>query len=144
MKIISHRGNIEGRKPECENNPSYIDRAISEGFDVEVDIWFIGDEFFLGHDAATYHIDPAWILARASSLWCHAKNFEAMEKLLLMNDVNCFWHEHDKMTLTSFGIPWLYPENYVRNGITVEFDEPKNIPDVLGICTDYPSLWRCA
>ena len=51
-KIISHRGNLIGVKPECENNPTYIDQAIAEGFDVEIDVWFIDGEFFLGHDSA--------------------------------------------------------------------------------------------
>jgi hypothetical protein len=142
MKIISHRGNLVGRKHDCENNPTYIDQAIMEGFDVEIDVWFVDGEFFLGHDSATYHVEKSWILTRAASLWCHAKNIEAMEQLLLMDYVICFWHETDKMTLTSSGILWMYPGNYNHKSITVELGEPKNIPDVFGICTDYPTLWR--
>jgi hypothetical protein len=141
-KIISHRGNLIGVKPECENNPTYIDQAIAEGFDVEIDVWFIDGEFFLGHDSATYHIESSWIVSRSVSLWCHAKNIEALEQLLLIDGVNCFWHETDKTTITSNGILWMYPGNYSRLGVTVEFDKPKNIPDVFGICTDYPSLWK--
>jgi hypothetical protein len=142
MKIISHRGNLDGRKPECENNPTYIQQALDLGFDVEIDVWFVDGEFFLGHDSAIYHVESSWILGRAASLWCHAKNIEAMEQLLLMDDVICFWHETDKMTLTSSGILWMYPGNYNHKAITVELDEPKNIPKVWGICTDYPSLWK--
>mgnify|MGYP002507784111 CR=1 FL=1 len=133
-KIISHRGNLIGVKPECENNPTYIDQAIAEGFDVEIDVWFIDGEFFLGHDSATYHIESSWIVSRSVSLWCHAKNIEALEQLLLIDGVNCFWHETDKTTITSNGILWMYPGNYSRLGVTVEFDKPKNIPDVFGIC----------
>jgi hypothetical protein len=142
MKIISHRGNLYGRKPECENNPTYIQQALDLGFDVEIDVWFVDGEFFLGHDSAIYHVESSWILGRAASLWCHAKNIEAMEQLLLMDDVICFWHETDKMTLTSSGILWMYPGNYNHKAITVELDEPKNIPKIWGICTDYPSLWK--
>ena len=35
MILISHRGNIDGRNPDMENNPSYIMRAVRENFDVE-------------------------------------------------------------------------------------------------------------
>jgi hypothetical protein len=141
MKIISHRGNLNGPNPDCENNPTYIDQAITEGFDVEIDVWFIDEEFFLGHDRPTYHVDVSWILIRSASLWCHAKNIEAMEKMLLLDNVNCFWHETDKMTLTSIGIPWCYPNTYMDKGITVEYDY-RSIPNVYGICTDYCLKWR--
>ena len=50
MKLISHRGNINGKHEGFENNPNYIDTAIEQGYDVEVDIWFISETFFLGHD----------------------------------------------------------------------------------------------
>ena len=43
MKIISHRGNINGIIPEKENRPSYIDSAIGCGYEVEVDIRYIKD-----------------------------------------------------------------------------------------------------
>ena len=40
MKLIAHRGNIDGAKPLDENNPEYIDTAISKGYDVEVDVYY--------------------------------------------------------------------------------------------------------
>jgi len=141
MKIISHRGNLDGRMPDCENNPLYIEEAIARGFDVEVDVWFVDGEFFLGHDAPTYLVDRSWITSR-TSLWCHVKNTEAMEKLLLWGDVNCFWHQTDKMTLTSNGTPWMYPGNYSSLGVTVELGKHSKIPNVWGVCTDHPLLWR--
>jgi len=49
--LISHRGNIDG-KTLLENQPSYIDDAIDLGYDVEIDIWYIGDKLYLGHDLA--------------------------------------------------------------------------------------------
>ncbi len=38
MKIISHRGNLEGRIETKENNPDYIKKAL-QFFDVEIDLW---------------------------------------------------------------------------------------------------------
>ena len=50
MRLISHRGNINGRIRELENLPDYIDAAINLGYDVEVDLWLEGEKFYLGHD----------------------------------------------------------------------------------------------
>lgn len=47
MILISHRGNLYGENFLDENNPSYIDVAISKGYDVEVDVWCIKENIFL-------------------------------------------------------------------------------------------------
>jgi hypothetical protein len=39
MKIISHRGNLNGSSTDIENHPTYIQAAINAGYDVEVDAW---------------------------------------------------------------------------------------------------------
>ena len=54
MKLISHRGNLEGPNPERENHPDYIYEAIQAGYDVEIDIWFVDGKFKLGHDEPQY------------------------------------------------------------------------------------------
>lgn len=141
MKIISHRGNLDGRKPECENNPTYIQQALDLGFDVEVDVWYVDGQFFLGHDAPTYLVDPWWF--HGKSLWCHAKNKEALEEMIVADGITCFWHETDRMALTSNGFPWMYPGNYSRLGVTVWLGTPEEtIPYMWGVCTDYPREWR--
>ena len=50
MYLISHRGNINGIEKNNENNPDYINQAISSGYDVEVDVRYESGQFFLGHD----------------------------------------------------------------------------------------------
>ena len=50
MIYISHRGNIDGKKPHLENSQSYIDEAIELGYDVEVDLWHVDGNFFLGYE----------------------------------------------------------------------------------------------
>jgi hypothetical protein len=74
MILISHRGNIDGKKPHFENSPSYIDEAIELGYDVEVDLWLVNDKFYLGHDEPQYEIDFKWIEDRDDRLWVHCKN----------------------------------------------------------------------
>jgi hypothetical protein len=142
MIIISHRGNIDGSKPECENNPTYIQQALDQGFDVEVDVWYVDGKFFLGHDAPTYLVEPSWFQGKA--LWCHAKNREALEEMIVSSyGITCFWHETDKMTLTSDGFLWMYPGNHSRLGITVWLGKPEgDIPQMRGVCTDYAKEWR--
>jgi len=50
MKIIAHRGNLTGPNPLRENSIDYIEEAISEGFDVEIDLWVEDNQCHLGHD----------------------------------------------------------------------------------------------
>jgi len=144
MKIVSHRGNLNGRNPERENHPSYIQAAIDAGYDVEVDVWYVDTQFYLGHDHPQYSVPLSWLKERISMLWCHAKNDDALANMLECG-IHCFWHEADKFTLTSKGVPWCYPKNYIRGGITVVFDDAVNgfLPtDIFGVCTDNPINWR--
>jgi glycerophosphoryl diester phosphodiesterase len=46
MLLISHRGNISGPQPKLENTVAYIEQAINQGFDVEIDVWFQDGKFF--------------------------------------------------------------------------------------------------
>jgi len=141
MKIISHRGNINGKNISKENSPDYIDDAIKKGFEVEIDLWYLNKKFLLGHDFPQYEIDEDWLKQRP--LWGHAKNKEALEKMLELN-IHCFWHENDKMTITSRGVLWCYPGNYSKCGITVDLNTEVQIitEPFMGICTDIPELWK--
>ena len=42
------------------------------------------------------------------------------------------------MTVTSNGTIWCFPEVYIKNGVTVMKTYLKKLPDIAGICTDYP------
>lgn len=137
MKIISHRGNLKGKITERENSPSYIDEAISCGYDVEVDVWSIDKKYYLGHDAPQHEVTADWLLKRP--LWCHAKNQSALEQLLI-EKITCFWHESDAYTTVSNGYLWCFPGNFSKIGITVNLEEHIDIPlkPCYGICTDFP------
>lgn len=140
MKIISHRGNLNGRIPDKENHPLFIQEAIDANYEVEIDVWYFGEKFFLGHDYPIFPVEPIWFLKKP--LWCHAKNTEAFEKMLELG-IHCFWHENDKMTLTSRGLLWMYPGNYSHLGVTVCLNKPEEkIPNMWGVCTDYPNDWK--
>jgi len=141
MILISHRGNINGKIEGNENKPEYIDYAISNGYDVEIDIWVIGNKIWLGHDYAQYSIDFKWIRDRLSKIWIHCKNIEA---LLFLKEcgypINYFWHQNDDVTITSLGYFWTYPgKKLTKNSIAVmpEICEFNGLENALGICSDF-------
>jgi hypothetical protein len=138
MKIISHRGNLNGVDKTLENNPQHILKVLKK-FEVEIDVWYIDEKWFLGHDNPQYEVLFDFF---KENMWIHCKNLQACEQLSKTN-LNWFWHENDKVTLTSKGYIWSYPDIYVNNGITVEFGYNKDLPKyILGICTDYPELYN--
>tara|TARA_R100001082_G_C4284430_1_gene125367 strand:+ start:87 stop:473 length:387 start_codon:yes stop_codon:yes gene_type:complete len=110
MIRIAHRGNTLGSNPTEENHPGYITRAVNQGFHAEVDVWLFGEEWFLGHDDPQYPTDESFL--ENDKLICHAKNEEALHRMLKNKNIHCFWHEADFCTITSKGWVWKYPEVY--------------------------------
>lgn len=143
FKFISHRGNLSGAMAEFENRPDYIDKAVDLGFDVEVDLWSYDNQFFLGHDFGTYPIAPDWLLERKDHLWIHAKNEEALERLM-STKLHYFWHESDLATLTSRGFVWVYPGRQPINGSIAVLPELHRDPTkgCIGICSDVISFYQ--
>lgn len=147
MKIISHRGNIRGSVPDKENRPSYIDCAIGNGYDVEIDIRYIDGEIWLGHDEPQYKIDHNWLDKRHQHLWIHCKNVEIAYYLKeYKNTLNYFCHQSDSFTLTSTGHLWVHDLSGLINKSSIiplinkESTENYNQFNCYGICTDYPTL----
>ena len=68
---IAHRGNLEGRLPENENDPNYIDNAINQGYMVEVDLWCFDGNLKLGHDEKFHHVPSEWLFYRNTSILNH-------------------------------------------------------------------------
>lgn len=137
MFFISHRGNISGPNKEYENKPEYIKKALTMGFDCEIDAWFLNEQWFLGHDYPQYKIKQYFLLE--DGLWIHAKNLSALSKLTAL-DVNYFWHQGDSYTLTSKKYIWTYPGfELSKKSICVM---PETVPDFAitdcaGICSDF-------
>lgn len=94
--------------------PAQIDEAISLGFDVEIDLWLHNESLYLGHDRPEHETSDRFLIDRSSSLWIHAKSVDTVS-FLLRSDLNWFWHESDKFTLTSKGIPWSFPEIFFES-----------------------------
>lgn len=134
MILISHRGNIDGKKPELENTPNYIQKALDLGYHVEIDIWY-DNGFYLGHDFPQYEISFNYLIN--DKLWCHAKNIEAIIEMKKY-PIHYFWHQEDDITLTSKEYIWAYPgKQPIKNSIAV-MPELYNddISKCIGICSD--------
>lgn len=141
--LIAHRGNTNGPDPEKENNPDYIDNAVSKGYQVEIDVWCIDGALVLGHDGPQYQIIEDYLTKRKDVLWCHAKNLDAL-CFLLDKDFHTFSHDSDPYTFTSQKIIWAYPGMPLNTSTICVM--PERTPDAYnlndlhncrGICTDF-------
>jgi len=139
MILISHRGNIDGKIPELENKPSYIENAIKLGFDVEIDIWMVEGVLLLGHDEPQYGIPQGWLNKRYERLWIHCKNIEAIEWFNMIGGFNYFWHQEDTVALTSMNVIWVYPGKQPIKGSIAVMPEINNdnLDNCIGVCSDY-------
>jgi hypothetical protein len=124
-----------------ENEPTYIDLAISKGYDVEIDVWFKDNMLWLGHDRPDYGVEFRWFRDRISKLWIHCKNIEALKYFKSCGyEVNYFWHQQDDITITSAGYFWTYPgKQLTENSIACmpEISEFDNLELAFGVCSDY-------
>ena len=137
MKFIAHRGNTEGVNLSEENTVPYISSALDQGFDAEVDVWYLEGSYWLGHDNPAVKVDCSFL--EDSRLWCHAKNLASLEKLLSNAQVHCFWHQEDDFTLTSRGYIWTYPHKDVGQQSVLVIRDARNYKGrpCQGLCSDY-------
>lgn len=154
MKLIAHRGNINGPNPLEENSIEYIERAIDQGYDVEIDIRYdIHDEkFYLGHDDPQHLVTWYWLASNKKNLWVHCKNLDALFYFSEYGGgFNYFWHQEDDFTLTSQKYIWTYPgKTYTPRSIIVMPEwstKTEKLVDLkvlncYGICSDYISYLK--
>jgi hypothetical protein len=144
MLKIAHRGNTNGPSPR-ENHPFYIEEAISRGFDVEVDVWVVDKNLWLGHDKPQYMTSKTFLDRYKNKLWIHCKNLAALEYFVkLKTEYKHFWHENDDHTLTSNGLIWTYPGKPATDQSILVIKDlvlPADYMNAFGICSDYVSMY---
>ncbi len=120
-----------------ENFPLQILKVLYLGLECEIDIWYINNKYYLGHDFPNYSIEEKFL--EHNKLWCHAKNIQALQKMIKNNKIHCFWHENDKVTLTSKSYIWSFPSNKVIKDSIAVLPElyNTNISECTGICSDF-------
>lgn len=141
MILISHRGNLNGPIKEFENSPAYLDKAMSLGYDVEVDIWYVNNKIYLGHDFPQYEVEEDYIKLISNKAWFHCKDFNILNFFSNSDhDYHYFWHKNDQFTLTSKGFIWTFPGEAVSNkSVIVDLSSTidKNSYKCYAICLDY-------
>ena len=138
MILIAHRGNLNG-KSNKENKPGYIHKALWQGFDVEIDVWYVDGEFWLGHDIPHYKIEENFL--ENPRLWCHAKSIDTLYKMTSNSLIHCFWHQEDDVTLTSRGYLWTYPGKQLTKKSICVLPEKRFEAEMAGVCSDYIKEW---
>jgi hypothetical protein len=139
MFYISHRGNLDSKNPDTENSIQAIELCLSMGLYVEIDVWSVKDRFFLGHDCPQIQVDSTFL--ENDKLWCHAKNNEAIFRMIPNKKIHCFWHSTDDYTITSKGFLWAYPGKTINTNTVCVLPELCNyssseLSNCLGICSD--------
>lgn len=153
MKIIAHRGLLDGPNPELENRPDTIQKALDDGFEVEIDLHIKDGNLWLGHDGPTYPITHSFINhENRSRLWVHAKTLETASYCcdMLGSYTNWFFHQNDDCTIISNWIVWTYPRASIplfHNSVAVlpelvYTDSQIREFDCYGICTDYANKFK--
>lgn len=141
MLYIAHRAILNGKK-EGENHPDQIKYCLDHGLDVEIDVWYADDSFWLGHDHPLYRIEIEFL--QQVGLWVHCKNIKAVQLLRHYPSINYFIIDKDDFTLTSKNWIWLSPtyQKSYKDAICVMPEDPRwNFPvehllDFAGICSD--------
>ena len=106
MKLIAHRGLLDGPDTNLENLPGQILLSLQEGYDCEVDVRFIDGKWMLGHDTPDFEVPFEFL--EQPGLWIHTKNLEALHHLS-MTKLVYFWHQTDDYVITSNNYIWAYP-----------------------------------
>lgn len=125
MRVIAHRGLIDGPDKHIENRTDQIEFALSKGYDVEIDVrsWLLKSNLFLlSHDGNQYDndhlVNEYWfrdLLKKypKTQLWLHCKTIESLyevyNRFSTTVGINIFYHNEDDVTLTNTGYFWTYP-----------------------------------
>jgi hypothetical protein len=142
---ILHRGLMNGPDSENENKEELLWKRLSEGWDIEVDVWLVDGRLWLGHDKPTDLLRDVRLL-EVSRAWIHCKNIPMLQYMTEKNPGAPFFsHDTDDAVLTSNGYIWCYPGFQAgRQSIVVM---PERVPDVKfdisllrGVCSDYKSM----
>ena len=143
--FIAHRGNTQGAEPDFENDIDYLYAALERGYGVEVDVREYNGKLYFGHDEPQSEID--WNILLNARSFVHLKNQKAVEMLFdRRTDINLFWHDDDKMTFTTKGNIWCYPDVKIVHPMAIWLElggaTYDTIPkSIYGICADDIKEW---
>lgn len=145
---VCHRGNLYGPVKEMENNFGILLQRSTQGYHVEVDVWYHEQALWLGHDKPEYKITLEW-LAKSKRRLIHAKDGPTLDYLLkesrrLALDLHVFYHTDEDYVLTNKGLVICYPGKPLLNGSLCMMPERatythEELQTCFSICTDSKS-----
>ena len=97
MRLIAHRGNLNGPNPLIENDPNRITYCIEEGYDVEIDVRYDhhSNMLWLGHDEPQHKVNWFWMAGRQEHLWIHCKDVATLHEFSTKTGgYNYFFHDN--------------------------------------------------
>lgn len=147
MLLIAHRGLLDGKK-DGENHPDQVKYCLGHNLKVEIDVWFVDDSFWLGHDQPQYRVDIEFI--QQPGLWLHCKDILSAKLLRCYSWLNSFVIDKDDFTFTTKNWLWLSPTygHSVKDAICVMPEDPRwlfpveHLIDFAGICSDNVYYYR--
>ena len=94
------------------------------------------------------YIDKA--IERASYLWIHAKDIQALHSLTQQaSSFNVFWHQDDFYTITTKGFIWTYPGHTLTPDSICVMPErfeglysKDELTSCSGVCTDFIEKYK--
>ena len=141
MRWILHRGNNIGPN-SVENDPMKIYDLLMDGYEIEIDLWYKDNKFFLGHDNAQHPIHEYFL--DNSGLWIHCKDAETLEYMNTnKKHLHYFYHTNEDYILTSKGYIWCFVgKPALENSVIVMPEKGKYNWSILEkknciICSDY-------
>jgi hypothetical protein len=134
---ILHRGLTHGPNPSLENNEDWIIMRIMDGWDIEMDVWYINGSWWIGHDAPTTPLKHIQLLTH-KQCWIHCKNLEALYHI--PKESHHFVHDRDVATLTSENYIWYNINQFV----TPDVESDKKSVIVLPERSDFSkeTIWK--
>ena len=102
MIYISYRGIFDGNNFEDANTPPQLGKALGMGFSCMIDVWKVGDKFYLGNDQPITEVTAKYL--QGNRWYINARNTEMQNWLPTQNQ---------KLYPNWFFFPFMPPPQYV-------------------------------
>jgi hypothetical protein len=83
MLYISYRGIYDGDNWQYANTPSQLGKALGSGFSCMIDVWKVGDKFYLGSEQPLTEVTAKYL--QGNRWWLNARNAEMQAWLPTQN-----------------------------------------------------------
>jgi hypothetical protein len=146
-QLILHRGlSIHDRL--TENEPNTLATRDNNNLNVECDIWYHKNKWYLGHDSPTYLIENIDLFLKSKQRLIHAKDGKTLAEIIdYCNkrgyDNEIFYHTNEDYVLTTSNMIIAYPGKELYKNTLCMMPENMNreitneeYNNIIGVCSD--------